>query len=62
VVRSNVEMPFYRSVGQFGEGGRWRRCGFNASVSPRERRRQDEMLLEDEAEAASSSWLYGKEA
>jgi hypothetical protein len=46
----------------FGKGG-WRRwCKFNASVSTQEGRRQDEILLEDEVEAASLSWLHGKEA
>jgi hypothetical protein len=34
---------------------------FNASVLTREGRRQDEVLTKDEAEAASSSWLYEKE-
>jgi hypothetical protein len=41
-----------------GSLGRW--CGFNASVSAREGRQRDEALLEDEAEAVSSSWLNGK--
>jgi hypothetical protein len=36
----------------------WIQCfGFNS----RGERRRDEALLEDEAEAASSSWLYEKE-
>jgi hypothetical protein len=35
---------------------------FNAPVSAREGRRRDEELLEDEAGAASSSWLNGKKA
>jgi hypothetical protein len=49
-------------VERFREGD-WRRwCGFNASVSAREGRRQDKVLPEDEAEAVSSSWLNGKEA
>jgi hypothetical protein len=34
---------------------------FDALVSAREGRRQDEELLEDEAETASSSWLSGNE-
>jgi hypothetical protein len=44
----------------FEEGGQRRWCGFNTSVSAREGRRRDEALSEDEAEAASSSWLNGK--
>jgi hypothetical protein len=44
------------------EGGWRRQCGFNASVLARDERRRDEVLLEDEAEAAISSWLHGKEA
>jgi hypothetical protein len=48
-------------VGQSGEGSlqRWRE--FNASVLARDERQRDKALLEDEAEAASSSWLNGKE-
>jgi hypothetical protein len=42
-------------------GGRWRWCRFNDSVSALEGRRWDEAVSEDEAEAASSSWLHGKE-
>jgi hypothetical protein len=37
-------------------------CGFNASVSTQEGRRRDEVLPEDEAEAASSSWFNEREA
>jgi hypothetical protein len=40
-------------------GGWWLQCRFN--VSAREGRQQDEALLKDEAETASSSWLRGKE-
>jgi hypothetical protein len=49
-------------VGRSGEGGRRWWCGFNASVLTRDGRRWDELLSEDEVEAASSSWLNGKEA
>jgi hypothetical protein len=45
-----------------GEGSRWWCCGLNASVSTREERRWDEAVLEDEAEAVSSSWLHEKKA
>jgi hypothetical protein len=38
-------------IGQSEEGGQRRWYGFNASVSAREGRRQDEALSEDEAEA-----------
>jgi hypothetical protein len=48
-------------VERSGEGGQWRWCRFNTSVSAREGRRQDEASLEDEAEVVSSSWLDGKE-
>jgi hypothetical protein len=48
-------------IGQSEEGGQRRWYGFNALVSARERRRQDEALSEDEAKAAGSSWLNGKE-
>jgi hypothetical protein len=49
-------------VGLFREDG-WRRwCRFNASVSAREGRRQNETLSKDEAEAASLSLLHWKEA
>jgi hypothetical protein len=42
-------------AGLSGEGGwRWP-CGFNASVLAREEMQRDEALLEDEAEAVSSS-------
>jgi hypothetical protein len=44
------------------EGSRWWWCGFNASISARERRRRDEALSEDETDAVSSSWLIGKKA
>jgi hypothetical protein len=37
------------------KGGLWWCCGFNASVSTREGRRQDEALPKDEVEAVSSS-------
>jgi hypothetical protein len=37
------------------EGDRRRCCRFNASVSARKGKRRDEVLLEDEAEAPSSS-------
>jgi hypothetical protein len=37
-------------------------CRFNASVLTQERKRQDETLSKDEAEAVSSSWLHGKKA
>jgi hypothetical protein len=36
-------------------------CRFNALDSAREWRRRDEALLEDEADAASSSWFNEKE-
>jgi hypothetical protein len=36
-------------------------CGFNASVLAREGRRRDKALSEDKVDAASSSWLNGKE-
>jgi hypothetical protein len=49
-------------VRRFREGSLRRCCGFNALVSVREERRWDKALLEDEAEAASSSWLNRKEA
>jgi hypothetical protein len=42
-------------VGQFEEGGQRRWCGFNDSVSARERRRRDKALSENEADAVSSS-------
>jgi hypothetical protein len=48
-------------IRQFGEGGLRRWCGFNASIFAQVRRRRDEALLEDEAEAVSSSWLNEKE-
>jgi hypothetical protein len=43
------------------DSGQRRRCGFNALLSAGDRRGQDEALPKDEAEAASSSWLHGKE-
>jgi hypothetical protein len=49
-------------VRRSGEGRLLWWCGFNASISAREGRQRDEALLEDEAEAASSSWFNGKEA
>jgi hypothetical protein len=49
-------------VGLFEEGGWPWCCGFNASILTRDEKRLDEVLPEDEAEAASLSWLYGKEA
>jgi hypothetical protein len=48
-------------AGQSGEGGRRWWCGFNTSISAPEERRRDKALPEDEVEAPSSSWLYGKE-
>jgi hypothetical protein len=50
------------AVGRSGEGDRRRWCGFNASVSAQEGRRRNEVLPKNEAEAASLSWLHGKEA
>jgi hypothetical protein len=44
------------------EGSLWGWCEFNASISAREGRQRDRVLLEDEAEAVSSSSLNGKEA
>jgi hypothetical protein len=56
---TNVDIIFLYQckvgVGQSREGGRRRRCGFNASVLARVGRRRDEALSKDEAEAASSS-------
>jgi hypothetical protein len=49
-------------VGRSEAGGRWWWCRFNASISAQEGRRRNEALSEDEAEAASSSWLNWKEA
>jgi hypothetical protein len=49
-------------VGRSEEGGQQWWCGFNASVLTTKGKRHDKVLLEDEAETASSSWLYGKEA
>jgi hypothetical protein len=49
-------------VGRSEEGSMWRWRRFNASVSTREERRQDKALPGNEVEAASSSWLNGKEA
>jgi hypothetical protein len=49
-------------VGCSRVGGLQRWCRFNALVLAREGRQRDEALPEDEAEAASSSWLNGKEA
>jgi hypothetical protein len=48
-----LRWPLYSSGG-------W--CGFNALVSAREGRWRDKVLPKDEAEAASSYWLHGKEA
>jgi hypothetical protein len=45
-----------------GEGGRLRRCRFNALVSAQEVRRRDEALVKNEAETVNSSWLHVKEA
>jgi hypothetical protein len=60
---TKIEMIFlYRwrvGVRWFEEGGLRQWCRFNASVSAREGRRRDEAL---QAEAASLSWLNGKEA
>jgi hypothetical protein len=47
-------------VGQSEKGGQRRWSRFNASVLAREGRRWDEALSEDEAKAASLSWLHGK--
>jgi hypothetical protein len=49
-------------VGLSEVGGRQQLCGFNASVSARDERLQDEALLKDETDVVSSSWLHGKEA
>jgi hypothetical protein len=49
-------------VGRSGEGGRRWWCKFNVLVFAQEGRRRDEALPENEAEAASSSSLHGKEA
>jgi hypothetical protein len=47
---------------RFGEGGRQRWCGFNASVLAREGRGRDGALSKDKTKAVSSSWLNWKEA
>jgi hypothetical protein len=47
-------------VRRFGEGSLQRWCGFNASVSARDRMQWDKALPEDEAEAAILSWLNEK--
>jgi hypothetical protein len=44
------------------EGGQRRWYGFSASVSARKGRRRDVALSEDEADAASLSWLHEKVA
>jgi hypothetical protein len=44
-----------------GEGGWWRWYRCNTSVLAREGRPWEEALPKDEADAASSSWLHGKE-
>jgi hypothetical protein len=49
-------------VRQSGKGGRRWWCRFNASILAREVRRRNKALSEDKVEAASSSWLHGKEA
>jgi hypothetical protein len=49
-------------VGRSGEGGLLWWCRLNASILARGARRRDEALLKDEAEVASPSWFYGKEA
>jgi hypothetical protein len=66
---TKVEMSFFITmeggsrVVRAGElGGRWRYCRLNASVSTRDGRQWDEVLSENKMEAASLSWLYGKEA
>jgi hypothetical protein len=61
---AKIEMIFqWRvGVGLSGEGCRWRWCRFNALVSAREGRQQDEALSEAKADVANSSWLHGKEA
>jgi hypothetical protein len=48
-------------VRRYGEGGQRQWCRVNALVLAREKRRQNEVLLEDEAETSSSSWLHKKE-
>jgi hypothetical protein len=48
-------------VGLSREVGRWRHCGFNASVLAQEGRRWDEALPEDKPDVVSSSWLHEKE-
>jgi hypothetical protein len=48
-------------VGRSGEGDRRRWCVFNTPVLDREGMRWDEALSEDEVDAASSTWLHGKE-
>jgi hypothetical protein len=45
-----------------GKASRQWWCGFCASVSTQEGRREDKALQEDKAEVVSSSWLYVKEA
>jgi hypothetical protein len=49
-------------VSRTRKGSLQRCCGFNALALAREGRQRDKTLLKDEAEAASSSWLNGKEA
>jgi hypothetical protein len=49
-------------VEQSEEGGQQWRCRFNISVLAQEGKRWNEALPDDEAEVATSSWLYGKEA
>jgi hypothetical protein len=49
-------------VGLSKKGGWWWWCRFNVLVSAQPGRERDEALSENEVEAASSSWLYGKEA
>jgi hypothetical protein len=48
-------------VGRSREGSLRRWCEFNALVSAQEGRRWDKALPNDEVEAASSTWLNGKE-
>jgi hypothetical protein len=49
-------------VERSGEGNIRQWCEFNVSILTQEGRRQDRVLLEDEAEATSLFWLNRKEA
>jgi hypothetical protein len=48
-------------AGRSREGSLQRWCRFNTLVSAQEGRQWDKVLPKDEAEAASSSWINGKE-